>query len=155
MRRWKSSALLVAVAAVSLAQTSSTLPTEAVRRAGEKLACLCGTCKNTVGSCPMLQCHYASPVREKIAKLQALGMSDDSIAETVVKETGLQALSSPPASGFNLLAWVMPFIAIAMGLGVIYWFMRRPKLAPLPAVDAAVMDRYHDRIEKDLAKLDQ
>lgn len=102
-----------------------------------------------------MQCHYASPVRDKIAKLQALGMGDDSIVDSIVKETGLQALSSPPASGFNLLAWVMPFIAILFGLGVIYWFMRRPKFAAAPAVDPLIMDRYHDRIEKDLAKLDQ
>jgi cytochrome c-type biogenesis protein CcmH len=144
--------------AAALAQSSSQLLTPEIRRVGGRLACLCGTCNNTVGDCPMLECHYSKPAREKIAARQALGESDDQIVQSVVKESGLQALAAPPQEGFSLLAWVMPWIAIGAGLLVIYFFMRRfsakKHAAGTPAIDPAVLDRYRDNIEKDMAKLD-
>jgi hypothetical protein len=49
----------------------------------------------------------------------------------------------------------MPIVAIAFGLAVVWWFIRRmSKPALQPPVDEAVLDRYRDSIEKDLAKLD-
>lgn len=133
------------------------LVTPPIARVGKRLACLCGVCKNTVGDCAMLACEYCSPTRAKIARMQAAGMSDDAIVGTIVKERGKQALSSPPVSGFSLLAWCMPFVALAVGLLVLTLFIRRFLVKPAttnPAVDPALLDAYHDRIEKDLAKLD-
>ncbi len=144
------------MAAAALAQTSSELISPDVRRVGSRLACLCGSCKNTVGDCPMLQCHYSSPAREKIAKLQNMGASDDNIVGEFVRDTGRQALSSPPTEGFHLLAWLTPFAAILMGLGGVFIYMRRvrPNQKPVAEIDPAVLDHYRDRIEKDMAKLD-
>src|SRR4051794_5441839 len=90
MRRWKNSLLAVALTAAALAQSSSALLTPEIRRVGGRLACLCGTCNNTVGDCPMLECHYTKPMREKIASMQKLGMNDDEIVNAAVKERGLQ-----------------------------------------------------------------
>ncbi len=158
MRQWKNSLLAVGVAALCLAQSSSTLLTPEVKRVGERLACLCRTCNNTVANCPMLQCHYANPAKEKIATMQAAGRSDDDIVSAFVKETGLEALSSPPTSGFSGLAWVMPWFVIALGLGAIYLYVRRfhPKRAPAgaPELDPEMMKRYRDSIDKDLDTLD-
>ena len=91
--------------------------TPGVRRVGDRLACKCGTCNNTVGNCPMLECHYSHPARQRISKMLDQGMSDDAIVAVFVKEQGLSALAAPPAEGFNLLGWLMPFIALAGGLG--------------------------------------
>ena len=160
MPRWlrlqKPQMLALLLGAVALAQTSSELISPDVRRVGSRLACLCGSCKNTVGDCPMLQCHYSSPAREKIAKLQGMGASDDNIVDGFVRDTGRQALSSPPTEGFQLLAWITPFAAILAGLGGIFIYMRRyrPNQKPVAEIDPAVLDHYRDRIEKDMAKLD-
>lgn len=158
MRRWRSSALIIALAAVSLAQTPTQLVTPEIRRVGDKLACLCGVCKNTVATCAMLQCEYSHPARMRIAKMQAAGKSDAEIIDATVKEKGLQALATPPARGFSLLVWVMPFIALAFGLGAIYLFVRRfhgqRAIASVPPIHPDVLARYHDSIEKDMAKLD-
>ena len=130
--------------------------TPAVQRVGMKLACLCGTCKNTVGDCPMLMCHYSMPAREQIAKLQEASVSDAEIIKTIVREQGVKALASPPTEGFSLLAWVMPFAAIALGLLFLSWFIKRQRAhAPAAEVDPRVLERYHDQIEKDTARLDQ
>jgi cytochrome c-type biogenesis protein CcmH len=139
---------------LSLAQTASQLVAPDIRRVGEQLACLCGSCKNTVGSCPMLGCHYALPSREKIAAMQSQRTSDQAIVDRFVKEQGLRALAVPPAQGFNFLAWAMPFIAIALGVAAIWLYIRRfhRKSAPASALDPEVLERYKERIEKDLEK---
>ncbi|MBL8233003.1 MAG: cytochrome c-type biogenesis protein CcmH [Bryobacterales bacterium] len=156
MLRFRSKLLLILTTGLCLAQSSTEFLTPAVRRVGDNLACLCGACKNTVATCQMLGCHYSSPAREKIAKMQAAGMSDQAIIDDFVKKEGLKALAVPPAEGFSLLGWVMPFVAIGIGLAAIYLFIKRfHKPAPVIApVDSAVLDKYHEQIEKDLAKLD-
>lgn len=140
-----------------MAQTSDLLDPN-VRRVGERLACLCGGCKNSVGSCPMLGCHYATPKREQIAKMLGEGNSEQQIVNAAVKQEGLQALVTPPAEGFNVLAWVMPFFMIGLGLVVIGLFIKRmsAKRAAVgtPEFDDAVLDRYHDQIEKETSRLE-
>jgi cytochrome c-type biogenesis protein CcmH/NrfF len=127
-----------------------------VQRCGMRLACLCGSCTNTVGDCAMLECGYCLPMRKRIAAEQAAGHSDDSIIDAIVAENGKRALAAPPTQGFSLFAWTAPWIAIAIGLAVIWAFLRHLSAKPQPAanVDSEILDRYQDRIEKDLSKLD-
>ena len=113
------------LAAVCLSQTPMQVQIPGVRRVGDRLACKCGTCNNTVGNCPMLECHYSHPARQRISKMLDQGMSDDAIVAVFVKEQGLSALAAPPTEGFSLLGWLMPFIALALGLGVIWLYIKR------------------------------
>ncbi len=157
MPRLLSKLSLILAAALCLAQSSSDVTNPNVRRVGERLACLCGSCKNTVATCVMLGCHYSSPAKEKIAKMAAEGKSDQEIVDSFVKAEGLKALAMPPAEGFSLLSWTMPFIAIGLGLLAILAFVKQKRQtvpAAAPQIDKATLDRYHDQIEKDLAKLD-
>ena len=147
------------LAAMAMAQVSSELITPEIRRVGSRLACLCKSCKNSVGDCAMLACHYSKPAREKIRDQQAAGRTDDQIVDSFVAEQGRQALVVPPSDGFSGLAWWMPPFMVGLGLTLIYWFIRRMSgsaapIAVRPAVDAKTLDRYKDSIEKDLAKLD-
>jgi cytochrome c-type biogenesis protein CcmH len=156
MWKWKSSLLLLLVSAVCLPQSGTRLVTPDIRRVGDKLACKCGACNNTVATCQMLECHYSLPAREKIADMQKAGMGDQQIVDAFVKEGGIAALAAPPMQGFNILAWTMPFIGIAIGLAAIALWIRRfrkPKQALQP-VDVAVDDRYQKRIEQEMADLD-
>jgi cytochrome c-type biogenesis protein CcmH/NrfF len=155
MRKWKSSVLLLAVSAVCLPQSGTTLVTPEIRRVGDKLACKCGSCNNTVATCQMLECHYSLPAREKIGEMQKAGAGDDQIVNAFVKEEGLAALASPPMQGFNMLAWTMPFIGIAIGLVAIAFWMKRFR-RPRPALQAveALDDRYRKRIEQEMDDLD-
>jgi cytochrome c-type biogenesis protein CcmH len=158
MFRLRSSFLFLVLAAACLPQSSTTLVTSDIRRVGDKLACKCGSCNNTVATCQMLECHYSSPAREKIAKLQKAGLTDRAIIDDFVKERGIVALAQPPAEGFNMLGYIMPFVAIAIGAGAIGVYMKRyraPRPVPeLPAVDLKLHNRYNERIEKELAELD-
>jgi cytochrome c-type biogenesis protein CcmH len=145
------------LAVLALCQTSSGIMTQECRRVAGRLACLCG-CKQTVAECQMLECGYSSPLRQKIMALQRDGKNDDSIVNAIVTERGNEALAAPPTQGFNLLAWWMPYVALVFGLGAVWMVLRRflrPAVATrTPAADAALLERYHDQIEKDLEKLD-
>ena len=76
MQRFRSSLLLLLVAIAALAQTASEKPSVDVRRVAHRLACQCG-CKDSVATCSMLECHFSKPAKEKIAKMQAEGMSEE------------------------------------------------------------------------------
>jgi cytochrome c-type biogenesis protein CcmH len=158
MLRLKNSLLIVLVTVISVAQTASNLENAVVERVGSKLACLCGTCNNTVANCPMLECHYSKPARGQIAELAAAGKSDKEIIDFFVKREGLRALAEPPAEGFNLMGRVMPFLALAIGLWITWFFLQRFRRKPAPAAgpvaDDATLSRYQERMDKDLEKLD-
>ena len=90
-----------------------------------RLACRCGTCRNTVGDCAMLHCGYCSPKRERIYEMKQQGQSDDQIVNTFVEEDGIVTLASPPAQGLGpIVTWIGPGIALLLG----FWclFLVRP-----------------------------
>ena len=155
MHKWKSSVLVILLTAISIAQTPTQLLTPAIRRVGDKLACLCGSCKNTVATCQMLECHYSHPARQQIASMQSASASDESIVESFVKKSGLQSLAVPPTQGFSLLAWAMPVVAILLGLTTILFFVKRVrKPVAVPQINREALDRYNREIEKDMARFD-
>ena len=158
LNQWKTSLAILFVASLSVAQSPTQFLTTDVRRAGEKLACLCGACKNTVGTCQMLGCHYAAPAREKIAEMQKAGMSDEKAAAFFVKREGLKALAVPPDEGFNRMSWLMPPIAIAMGLMAIAWWIKRSRrpvlMTELPAGPTGSADRLRAELDKEMAKFE-
>jgi cytochrome c-type biogenesis protein CcmH len=157
MRLWKSSLLIVLLAAFGLAQDSGRpLENARVRRLGEQLRCLCG-CGSSVTSCNMLHCEFSEPARAKLLTMVTAGMSDQDILDAFVRQYGTQVLQKPPAEGFNLLGYVMPFAGIGGGLAFLWWVMkrfRRPLAASGPEVDSATLARYQERIDKDLEELD-
>lgn len=151
-RRLRSSLLLLAVAALMLGQGGIPLENARVRRLGDELACLCG-CGSSITSCNMLECHFAGPARQKLLSMVNAGLSDSQIFAAFVKEYGQRVLLKPPSEGFNLLGWVMPFLALAAGLVLVWWFIRRfhrPLAVAGPEPDPAMLAR----IEKDLENLD-
>ncbi|HTS65359.1 MAG TPA: cytochrome c-type biogenesis protein CcmH [Candidatus Acidoferrales bacterium] len=155
MQRFKSSLLAVILAAAALAQTASEKPSVDVRRVGARLACQCG-CKDSVATCSMLECHFSKPAKEKIAQMQAVGMSDDQIIQSFIREYGPGIYLAPP----NAFGWIVPYASVAVGLVIVWLFIkkyRKPKpitdLGPIE-IDDPELAKYKDQIEKDLANLE-
>jgi cytochrome c-type biogenesis protein CcmH len=144
-----------ALALAALAQTASEKPSLDTRRVGMRLACQCG-CKDSVATCSMLECGFSKPAKERIARMQALGMSDQQIIDAFVRDYGAGIYLAPPSSA----GWVVPYVAVGVGLLAIWWFIRkyrRPR--PLPElgtieIDDPALSKYKDQIEKDLADLE-
>jgi cytochrome c-type biogenesis protein CcmH len=150
MQRLKYSLLILVAAFVLLAQ-----PSTDVRRVGHRLACQCG-CKDSVATCSMLECGFSKPAKERIARMQAVGMSDDQIIQAFVQDYGPGVYLAPP----NALGWIVPYLGVAAGLVVIWLFLkkyRKPEAlteAGPVEIDDPELARYKDQIEKDLSKLD-
>jgi hypothetical protein len=150
---WRTVVLLLA-GAMAWAQTASEKPSVDTRRVGARLSCMCG-CKDTVASCSMLECSFSKPAKERIAKMQALGMSDPQIIATFVRENPGIYLAPP-----NLIGMLIPYAAAALGLAGIWWFIKRSrKAAPMAELGPMELDdpelaKYKDQIEKDLANLE-
>ncbi len=136
-----------------VAQDPTSYLTPDVARVGERLACRCGGCRNTVGNCPMLHCHSADPKRQRIHELKKAGLSDDAVVNTFVREEGVVALSSPPSGSIGgLITWVMPGVALMIGFFIYLRYVRANQQtpAPLSPADLAAMERFRAQIDRDL-----
>jgi cytochrome c-type biogenesis protein CcmH len=90
-------------------------PTNA--QVSEGLTCQCG-CGLTVANCNMPTCSFSVPLRRDIDRMIASGMTRAQIIAFYRRKYGEKVLSAPTTEGFNLLAWTMPFIALALGGGL-------------------------------------
>jgi len=134
------------------AQDPTSYLTPDVARVGDRLACRCGGCRNTVGNCPMLHCHSADPKRQRIHEMQSKGMNDDAIVGAFVQEEGVVALSSPPSGSLGgFITWVMPGVVLLIGFFIYMRFVRGNRQAPAPisVEDQALLDRYRGHLGDD------
>jgi cytochrome c-type biogenesis protein CcmH/NrfF len=148
-------ALLLAAATLASAQTAAEKPSVDTRRVGMRLRCQCG-CPDSVASCAMLECSFSKPAKERIARMQTLGMADQQIIDSFVRDYGAGVYLSKP----NAFGWIVPYSAVGLGLLGIWWFLarfRKPQplaeLGPMQLDDPA-LEKYKDQIEKDLANFE-
>jgi cytochrome c-type biogenesis protein CcmH len=102
------------------------------------LTCQCG-CGLTVANCNHPECNFSVPLRREIAQMIDKGMDRPAIIAFYRVKFGEKILSAPTTEGFNLLAWVMPFLALAIGGGFIVAMLgrwRRDSPALLSGADA-------------------
>jgi cytochrome c-type biogenesis protein CcmH len=143
------------LAFAAFAQTASLKPSADVLRVARRLMCQCG-CKDSVASCSMLECGFSKPAKERIARMQAVGMTDEQIIQAFVRDYGPGIYLSPP----SVFGWLVPYAAAALGLAGIWLFVRKyyraPPAAPAgaPEPDDPALEKYRDQIEKDLADLE-
>jgi len=155
VRTWKASLLIAVATALCLAQTATEYESPEVNHIAGKLNCNCG-CKLRMDCVmpPTGICPVCKAAKIRIANMRADGKSEGQILDQFVAENGAGVLAVSPGK-FGTSA---PYIALLMGLGLVFIVIRRYRhLRPAPRVaagDDAAVARYHDQIEKDLAKLE-
>lgn len=155
MRRLRIGVLAALAAFAALAQTAAEKPSSDVRRVGARLACQCG-CKDSVASCSMLECGFSKPAKERIARMQAVGMTDDQIIQTFMQDYGAGIYLAPPSA----FGWLVPYSAVALGLVAIWLFVKRVyKPRPLAVAGTLELDdpalaKYKAQIEKEMSDLE-
>jgi cytochrome c-type biogenesis protein CcmH len=98
------------------------------------------------------QAPQADRERALIRRLIADGRSKDEIKDALVAEYGEEVLALPDDEGFELTAWVVPPLALALAIGAIAWLLlRRPREPPEPA---ALDPGDAERLERELAEGD-
>lgn len=135
------------------------LTNERVRKLGQSLKCKCG-CNASITDCNMINCHFSDPVRLKLLAMVDEGSkSDREIIDAIAAEYGRDILLSPPSEGFYALGWTMPYVGLAAGAGALglvlkSYLKKRPAGADAAPQPSAELDRYRDRIDKDLSGME-
>jgi cytochrome c-type biogenesis protein CcmH len=94
-------------------------------------------------------------MKAEVAKMLDEGKSQEEILAAFADKYGTRVLSAPPVSGFNLSAWIMPFVALAIGVLAVAYVARRWKARwPDQAAVGAQTEpsKYDKRLEEELEK---
>ena len=98
----------------------------------------------------------AQRMKARIALRISQGATKQQIIDEFVADFGRQVLATPPKHGFDLVAWLLPSVAVIAGLCAIplvtrTWAKRRPAaalpVAPLDDEDAARLQRELDAFD--------
>jgi cytochrome c-type biogenesis protein CcmH len=106
--------MVAGACAISIPIVVVAAPTVSRQEISEGLTCQCG-CGLTVANCNHPNCEFSVPVRDQIDGMLARGMSGPQVIAYFRGKYGEKILSAPTTQGFNILAWIMPFAAIAAG----------------------------------------
>ena len=154
MALYRSAATLALV--LGLGGAAAFAATVTTKEIEESLTCQCG-CGLTVHSCNHLQCGSAIPLKQEVATLVEQGVERDAILVRFRDKYGEKILAAPTTEGFNLAAWVLPFVALGLGVGVVLVTVRRwtgreeaaESSAAPPAIDEAGRRRLEQALSKD------
>ena len=103
---------------------------ETLKRIESNMKCLCD-CPHLVADCGD-ECGPAPQIRADIQQLLANGMTEEQVFAKYEKEYGQRIHGAPKPEGFNLVAWVLPFVVFSLGGIVIVVFLKNRK-EPDPA----------------------
>jgi cytochrome c-type biogenesis protein CcmH len=121
----------------------------------EALTCQCG-CGLTVHSCNHLQCGSGIPLKQEVLTLVSQGLGRDEIVLHFRDKYGEKILSAPTVEGFNLTAWIVPFVMLAAGAAVVAITLVRwratPEASPSQAAPRPLSELDRRRLEAELAK---
>ena len=154
MRRLALVALLAALVVPATARASEENPT--LRELEGEL--MCPTCGTTL---ELSNAPAANQIRRFVRARIAAGDRKSEIEDKLVAEFGRGVLASPPKEGFDLLAWVLPLLALGVGAGVIgflvvrwsrrdrseAWF-EEPSTNGKPELDPALEKRLEDELAR-------
>jgi cytochrome c-type biogenesis protein CcmH/NrfF len=113
---------------------------------GHRMMCACG-CSQILLECNHVGCTYSDKMRNQLmAAIDKGGSnSDDLILQGFVQEYGPTVIAAPTATGFNRVAWIMPFLVLALGIAFAVHIVRSWKNRPEPALaDGITIPRGHE-----------
>ena len=91
--------------------------------------CLCG-CNAVLEECPHQDCSWGIPAKNLITERLGQGQTPDEIIKYFVATYGEKVLAAPTKTGFNIVAWVTPFVVLIVGTAAVFlvartWSRRR------------------------------
>jgi len=153
-RRHAAAALSLVAILTLLAGLLYAQSTERAKRLGGGMLCMCN-CGQILTACNHVGCTVSSTMLKQLDQRVAVNSSDDLLLQSFVQEYGPKVLASPPAQGFNLLAWIIPGLAFGIGLAVvlvvIHQWRRRFELAPAggPPISSEALDRARQQADRE------
>jgi cytochrome c-type biogenesis protein CcmH/NrfF len=100
---------------------------------GHRMMCTCG-CGQILLECNHVGCQSSDKMRNQLQAALDKGDNDDLILQGFVQEYGPTVIAAPSKTGFNRIAWIMPFAVLAAGIIFVTWVVRTWKNRPEPAL---------------------
>ena len=85
-------------------------------RLGHRMMCMC-SCGQILMECNHVGCTYSDTMRHELSAGIDSGKSDKEILASFVEKYGTTVLAAPTHSGFDRVAWLMPYILFVVGIG--------------------------------------
>jgi cytochrome c-type biogenesis protein CcmH len=102
--------LLVGVLAITMMGASDT--GRRFTSLGHELICVCG-CNQILLECNHVGCTASERMRGELQGMLDQGKSDHDILQEFAVKYGNTILAAPTTTGFNLVAWIIPFLVLA------------------------------------------
>ena len=90
---------------------------------GHRLMCVCG-CNQILLECNHVGCNYSDHMRDELIAAINHGDNDDLVLQAFIQKYGTTVLAAPTQTGFNRVAWIMPYLALVLGLAVVTMVVR-------------------------------
>jgi cytochrome c-type biogenesis protein CcmH/NrfF len=122
---------------------------------GHRMMCVCG-CNQILLECNHVGCSYSDRMRAELIAAVDRGDNDDLTLQSFVQKYGTTVMAAPTKTGFNRVAWIMPYFVLVLGLAMVTLIVRawrsRPLVLPAGAVAAvhgAELEHFRDQARKD------
>jgi len=122
---------------------------------GHRMMCVCG-CNQILLECNHVGCSYSDRMRAELVAAVDRGDNDDLTLQSFVQKYGTTVMAAPTKTGFNRVAWIMPYLVLVLGLAMVTLIVRawrsRPLVLPVGAVAAvhgAELEHFRDQARKD------
>ena len=122
---------------------------------GHQLMCICG-CGQILLECNHVGCPSSDGMRNELMAAVERGDSDSLVEQSFVQKYGPTVLAAPTTTGFDRTAWIVPFVALGLGFGIVVLVVRAWKNRPAPAiadglrpVRGAELAQYRDQADKE------
>jgi cytochrome c-type biogenesis protein CcmH len=121
---------------------------------GHQLMCACG-CNQILLECNHVGCSYSERMRNELTSGLERGDSDSLVLQSFVQKYGNTVLAAPTSSGFNLAAWITPFLVFALATAIAVWLVKtwrsRPVAQPVasPNLGNAELDALRKRAREE------
>ncbi len=128
-------------------------PETRVNTLGHQMMCMCG-CGQILSECNHVGCSYSTRQLAELREMVMRGDSDAAIKKAFIEKYGATVLAAPTTSGFNIVAWITPFVAFVVALGVVVfvvrtWKRRTPPAPPVPPTSPETLDSYRELARKE------
>jgi cytochrome c-type biogenesis protein CcmH len=100
---------------------------------GHQLMCIC-SCNQILLECNHVGCPDSDGMRNELMAAVSRGDSDSLVEQSFVQKYGPTVLAAPTTAGFDRAAWIMPFVVLIFGFGLVILVIRAWKNRPAPAI---------------------
>jgi len=130
-------------------------PASRFNEIGHQMMCICG-CKQILLECNHVGCPDSDGMRNELMAALTRGDSDSLVEQSFVQKYGPTVLAAPTNKGFDRAAYIMPFVALLLGFGLVVVIVRSWKNRPEPAIAGglrplrgAELEQFRDQARKE------